>query len=172
MPRIKSPEVVQGARGPRGPETVTHARSSEEYPQVRAVELEPEQAHFVSAFKEYAIVIATEPDHVNSSGQIVRGKNKSVRFREFNLVTSDPDVIKKIRTGMGRAYGLRSEVWEKYQQDEDLATKALETAEAAVMNLPEGKQEEFLEKLAARFSTFKLPPKVQSERAVQIAQTT
>lgn len=162
MPRGK-PEVITGAREPRGPETVTMLDGPETRPQVQGVDLTQEQAHFVSRFREYAVVVATEPDKVDHSGSIVKGKNKAVRFKDFNLITSDPDVIAKIRTGLGRAYGLNSEVWEKYQQDEDLARKALDTAEAAIDGLPPEMQERFFARLAAKFESFQLAPRVQPQ---------
>jgi len=163
MPRVKSPEVIQGARGERTVDSVTLAHGPEVAPDVTAVALEPEQVHFVSSYREYAIVIATEPDRVNSSGEIVKGINKSVRFKDFSLVTSDPVVIKKIRSL--KDYGLKRGVWEKYQQDQDLANRAVEMAEAAIEALPEAMQQQFAEKLAAKFNTFQLPKRVQAEKA-------
>lgn len=158
MPRIEAPEVVTGAREPRTAESVTMVRGPEEYPQVRDRGVEPEsleQAHFVSRFREYAVVVATEPDHVTAAGQIVKGVNLSVRFKDFQLITSDSRVIKKLRSM--REYGLGRELWEKHQQDRDLAEKALSTAEAAIDGLPQDLQDQLLGRLAARFATFQLP---------------
>jgi hypothetical protein len=162
MPRVKSPEIITGARGERTSESVTQLHGPEVVPDVAARELEPEQVHFVSSYREYAIVIATEPDRVNSSGEIVKGMNKAIRFKDFNYVTSDPIVIKKIRSL--RQYGLRREVWEKYQQDQDLANRAVAMAEAAIDALPEEMQHQFAEKLAAKFNAFQLPKRVQAAK--------
>jgi len=156
MPRIQSPEIVSGARGPRGGvESVMLAGDPADFrPQVKGSAPE-NAAHFVSRFREYAIVITTEPDHVTSSGQIVRGRNKGVRFKDFNFITTDPETIAKIRSLKG--YGLSRDVWEKSQQDEHLAKKSLAAAEAAIDALPEERQAEFAAKLAAKFKTFQLP---------------
>jgi len=119
------------------------------------VELEPEKAHFVSRYREYSVVCATEPDRVNSSGEIVRGVNKAVRFRDFNLITSDPVVIKKLRAL--DQYGLGREVWEKHQQDKQIAERSMAAAESAIEALPPELQAAMVEKLTARFKTFQLP---------------
>lgn len=165
MPRMK-PEVITGARGERGPSTVQLVPSPEEYPQVREVKLAEEEAHFVSRFREYSVVIITEPDKVDHGGNIVKGRNKAVRFRDFNLITRDPDVIEKIRHGLGRAYGLGAEVWEKWQQDRDLAEKAVAAAEAAIDGLPADMQQALMERLEAKFESFKLRPRTQPGVAV------
>ena len=131
----------------------------EDRPVVPEKNLETGEAHFVSKFREYSVLITTEPDVVTPQGHIVKGKNKSIRFRDFHFVTRDRDVIAKLR-GLGRGqYGLGCEVWEKYQQDEELANKAIAMAESAIDSLPPEKQQEMLQKLQAKFDSFKLPPR-------------
>jgi len=165
MPRVSAPEVVTGAREPRTAETVMQLPGPEVAPKVQTVQLADGEVHFVSKYREYAIVIATEPDRVNSSGEIVKGMNKAVRFRDFFLKTRDPIVVTKIRSL--REFGLKRDVWEKWMQDQDLAQKALAMAEAAIDALPAEMQEEFAAKLAAKFQTFQLPPRTQpAEKAV------
>lgn len=155
MPRAQSPEIVTGARGPRGPENVTMVADQAEFrPQVKGYAKEGD-AHFVSRFREYHVLIATAPDVVTAQGQIVKGRNKSVRFKDFNLVSHDPEVIEKIRSM--KEYGINREVWEKHQQDEVLAQRSIEAAEAAIEALPPERQAELMEKLTARFNTFPLP---------------
>lgn len=134
-----------------------HTPGPEQHPEVKAATLKPEQAHFVSRFREYHVVIITEPDHVSSTGAIVKGKNKTVRFKDFSLITSDPDVIEKLRNL--REYGLQRDVWEKYQQDADLANRAIASVMEAIDALPPDMQEQALGKLQARFKTFDLEPR-------------
>ncbi len=155
MPRVLSPEIVTGSRGPRGPLTVTQVADQAEFrPQVTE-EAPVEGAHFVSRYREYAIVIATEPDHVTAAGEVVKGMNKAVRFHDFALITTDPQVIVKIR-GL-KEYGLDRVVWEKYQQDQQLAQQSMEAAEAAIAALPPEMQQKLVGQLVASVKTFEMP---------------
>ncbi len=155
MPRAMSPEIVTGSRSPRGPDMVTMVAEPAEFrPQV--TKEAPEQgAHFVSRYREYAIVIATEPDHVTAAGEIVKGLNKHVRFQDFGLITTDPQVIEKIRRL--KEYGLGRIVWEKYQQDQELAQQSMEAAEAAIAALPPEMQQKLVGQLVASVKTFDMP---------------
>jgi len=151
-----APEILTGARGPRGPENTTVVSDiAESLPQVADIQLQDEQVHFVSKWREYSVVIATEPDRVNSQGEIVRGLNKAVRFHDFNLITEDPVVIRKLRKL--KEYGLGREVWEKPDQDRMLAQRAIEMAELAIDGLPPEMQSALVAKLQAKLKTFQLP---------------
>ncbi len=155
MSRAVSPEIVTGSRGPRGPETVTRVAEPAEFrPQVTK-EAPDQGAHFVSRYREYAIVIATEPDHVTAAGEIVKGLNKHVRFQDFGLITTDQQVIEKIRRL--KEYGLGRIVWEKYQQDQELAQQSMEAAEAAIAALPPEMQQKLVGQLVASVKTFDMP---------------
>ena len=164
-------EVLTGPRGARGPETVTSVVSlAEAYPATKGQTTTQEQVHFISSAREYSVLVFTEPDRVGTGGNIIVGRNKSVRFRDFNLITDDVEVIAKLR-GL-KQYGLGREVWEKWQQDERITARALAAAEATFEALPEQKQAEFLSKLGAKFKSFPLPKQntAEEQAAAEIAR--